>query len=64
MQNLPVLGTVFVGLAVIFLSLTIRDYLRSEGKLTPARRTWLRIALIFAAVGILQYFVHILLRER
>jgi hypothetical protein len=44
---------VFVALAVIFLGLSFRDYLRSEGKLTPNRKTWLRIAFIFSGIGIL-----------
>jgi hypothetical protein len=44
---------VIVGLAVIFLTGTVQDYLSTEGKLTPSRHTWLRVALIFAGVGVI-----------
>jgi hypothetical protein len=43
---------VFVALAVIFLGVAVRDYLKAEGELTPARHTWLRVAFIFASAGI------------
>jgi hypothetical protein len=43
---------------VIFLSLTLRDYLTAETKLTPARKAWLRIAVIFAAVAIGLFIVN------
>jgi len=46
------IGLLFLGLAVIFLAAALRDYLRAERKLSPARQTWLRVALIFAVVGI------------
>ena len=49
----PALAIVFVGLAVIFLTVTVQDYLRTEGKLTPSRHTWLRVALIFTGVGVI-----------
>jgi hypothetical protein len=55
-------GSVFVALAVVFLAITFQDYLRAEGKLTPARRTWLRVAWIFAAVGIAVNFVSVIWR--
>jgi hypothetical protein len=42
----------FLALAIIFVAITVRDFLRSGGALTPARRTWLRVAVIFAAVAI------------
>lgn len=54
------LGIVFVALAVIFIGLALRDYLKSEDKLTPARKTWLRIAFIFASVGIFLYVLRFL----
>jgi hypothetical protein len=56
MIAIPPLGTVLVGLAVIFLAAAFRNYLKAEGKLTPARKTWLRIAIIFSAVAIVLYF--------
>jgi hypothetical protein len=52
MQSFPPLGPVFVALAVIFLSVVVRDYLNAEGKMTPSRQTWLRVVVIFASVGI------------
>jgi hypothetical protein len=55
MQAQLSLSPVFVGLAVIFFGVAVRDYLKSEGKLTPARKTCLRVAFIFAGVGIVVY---------
>jgi hypothetical protein len=52
MQSFPLLGPVFVALAVIFLSVVVRDYLIAESKMTPSRQAWLRVAFIFAGVGI------------
>ncbi len=46
------IGLLFIGLAVVFLGLSTRDYLRAGPKMTPARRTWLRIGVIFAIVGV------------
>ncbi len=42
--------TIFLSLSVIFLAAAMRDALRSDGKLTPKLATWLRMAIIFAAV--------------
>jgi hypothetical protein len=55
------LGILFTAIAVLFLAVVIRDYLRIEQKMTPARSTYLRIAIIFAAVGILLQIAHRLL---
>ena len=52
MGALPSLGLVFVALAVIFLGIAVQDYLKAEGKMTPARQAWLRVAFIFAGVSI------------
>jgi hypothetical protein len=52
MQSSPLLGPVFVTLAVIFLSGAVRDYLKAEGKMTPSSQAWLRVAFIFAGVGL------------
>jgi hypothetical protein len=52
MQNPPVLGSMFVALAVIFLSVAVWDYLKTENKMTPSRQAWLQVAFIFAGVGI------------
>jgi len=62
MQTIPNLGIVFAALAAIFVALTVRDYLNTEGKLTPSRKTWLRIAIIFACVSIGLFAVQILSR--
>jgi polyferredoxin len=56
------LALVFVALAVVFLGISFRDYLKTEGKLTIARKIWLRMAFIFAGVGIGLYLVHTFLR--
>ena len=52
MQILPSLGIVFVAISVIFLGVTFRDYLNAEEKLTIARKIWIRMAFVFAGVGI------------
>ena len=60
MASVPSLGLVFVALAVIFLGIAVQDYLKAEGKITPARQAWLRIAFIFAGVSIGLYAVRVL----
>jgi hypothetical protein len=55
-------GIVFVAIAVIFLAVALNDYLRAEGKLSPARRTWIRVAIIFASIGILLHLIQTVLR--
>jgi hypothetical protein len=50
------IAVVFVAIAVFFLSAVLRDFLRSEGKLTIARKVWLRLAFIFAGVAVGLYF--------
>jgi hypothetical protein len=62
MQGPASLGIVFIAIAVIFLGVTFRDYLKAEGKMTIARKVWLRIAFIFAGVGIGLYLVQAFLR--
>ncbi len=62
MQSLPILGPVFVALAVIFLSVAVRDYLKAESKMTPSRQACLRVASIFACVGIGLYVVQTFFR--
>jgi hypothetical protein len=59
MQIATFVGTVFIAISVIFLTATFRGYLISEGKMTISRRVWLRLALIFAVVGIGLYFLKI-----
>ncbi|XPS87971.1 uncharacterized protein Dvar_59890 [Desulfosarcina variabilis str. Montpellier] len=48
---------IFVALSVIFVGLAFQDYLRSEEKLTPKRKTWLKIAFIFSGIGILLHAI-------
>lgn len=55
------IGLVFVAIAVFFLGVVVRDFLKKEGKLTIARKVWLRLAFIFAAVGIGLCFVQFFL---
>ena len=43
-------GQILLSLSVIFVAFVARDYFRAEGKLTPKRDTWIRIAIIFAAI--------------
>lgn len=48
----PAVAIVFVALAVVFTAVAVNNFLVEEGKLTPARKTWLRIAFIFSAIAI------------
>jgi hypothetical protein len=59
MHPAAALGLFFVALAVIFVGVTVQNYLQAEGKLTPARQAWLRIAFIFAGIGIILYAVQL-----
>jgi hypothetical protein len=56
--NAPAVALLFAALATIFLAVTLRDYLRSEGKLTAGRQTWLRMTFIFAGlvVGLFAWY--------
>ncbi len=49
---------IFMVLAMIFVVVSIRDYLKTKGKTNPARQTWLRVSFIFAAVGIVLALMH------
>ncbi len=59
MQGPSSLSVVFVAIAVIFIGVALRDYLIAEGKMTIARKIWIRMAFIFAAVVIGLFFVQI-----
>jgi hypothetical protein len=50
--TVPPVTIVFVAIAVIFAGAALRDFLLAEGKLTAARRGWLRMSFIFAAVAV------------
>ena len=45
------IGWFFVALAAVFAAATIGDYRRTDGAPSPARRAWIRIAIIFGLVG-------------
>jgi H+/Cl- antiporter ClcA len=55
-----IVGVVFACLALVFLGLAWRDYLKEQGRKTISRNVWLRLAFIFAAVGIGLSFLHVL----
>ena len=57
MQGPSSIGIVFVANAVIFVGIAFRDYLKREEKLTIARKIWIRMAFIFAGVGICLFFL-------
>ena len=54
MLRLPAL--IFAALAGLFLTLAAIDFSRHGSRSNPARKTWLRIGLIFAAVTIYLLF--------
>jgi hypothetical protein len=54
------IGLLFLGLALVFLVVTIRDYRRTGGGPSPARRAWLRIAIIFGLVGAMLQLVRLI----
>ena len=47
---------IFPALAALFLCLALMDVRKHGSKMTPARKAWLRIGLIFAAVGAYLFF--------
>lgn len=52
MPALQFVPIILVAIGVILLGAAFENYLRTEGKLTPARATWLRISWIFCGVAI------------
>ncbi len=52
MDPLLSVALVFVAAGVLFTTTALRDDLRETSRLTAARKTWLRIATIFAAIAI------------
>ena len=50
--TVPAVALVFVAIAVIFLAVTLRDALKAQDQLTPARKTWTLVSMIFSAVAI------------
>ena len=45
-------GNILTNVAVLLLAAAVFDDMRRGDRLTPARKTWLLIAALFAAVGI------------
>jgi hypothetical protein len=45
--------TILTNVAILFLAATFWNYLREEGSLSPARKTWLLVAGIFALISVL-----------
>jgi hypothetical protein len=45
-------GLILLLLAALFLGAALRDARRSDGGRSAARQTWMRVGLIFAAVGL------------
>jgi hypothetical protein len=54
------IGLLFLALALLFLGLAVRDHLRAQPRSPLARRTWIRVAIIFAIVGVALQFLYIL----
>jgi H+/Cl- antiporter ClcA len=62
MQNPQTISIIFTAISVIFIGVVFHDYLKAEDKMTISRKIWLRMAFIFAAVGIVLFFAQIFLR--
>jgi uncharacterized membrane protein YeiH len=62
MQNHQTISIIFIAISVIFVGIAFRDYLNAENKMTIRRKIWIRMAFIFAAVGIVLFFAQIFLR--
>jgi hypothetical protein len=45
------IGWFFLALAAVYAAVAVRDHRRTQGAASPARRGWLRIAIIFGLVG-------------
>jgi hypothetical protein len=62
MQAPSTIAYIFIAISVIFIGIAIRDYLIAENKMTIGRKIWIRMAFIFAGVGIALFFVQIFIR--
>lgn len=51
-MGIPSPDIIFAALAIVFIGLAARDYQVHKGNLTPRRKTWLLIGLIFTIVSI------------
>jgi hypothetical protein len=61
MQGTAPVSLIFLALAIIFVGLSLQNYLRDEAKLTPMRQTWLRVAFIFAGISVGLYVFQVLM---
>jgi len=62
MQSPQTISIIFIAISVVFLGIAFRDYLKAEDKMTIGRKIWIRMAFIFAVVGIGLFFAQIFLR--
>ena len=56
------IALIFIALAIIFVGITLQDFLKENKKFTIARKTWLRMAFIFCGIGIGLLFCNMLLK--
>jgi hypothetical protein len=49
---IPAAEVILATLAAVFFVLAARDYRRHPGRPTPARKAWLRVAVLFTAVAV------------
>ena len=52
LAEFPRAAWIFAALALVFAALALRDYRRTGGAQSPRRKSWVRLAVIFAAVTI------------
>ena len=52
---MPSTPFILIAFAIVFFGLALRSYRRDGGKSNPARKTWVRIGIIFTAVAIALY---------
>jgi hypothetical protein len=53
----PALVTpIFLGMGIVFLVLAGRESFKAETRRELTQRTWLRVGIIFFAIGVLLYF--------
>jgi hypothetical protein len=57
-KTLPLTETILTNVSILFVVATLWNYLQQEGRLTPARRTWLLVAGIFAMISPLVRLFH------
>jgi len=62
MQTPQTISIIFIAISVVFIGIAFREYLNAEDKMTISRKIWIRMAFIFAGVGIGLFFAQIFLR--